>query len=52
MRTESPASRGFFFHARSTASALHRTEELGVGLGVLQQEFHRGDLVHGVQQLA
>src|SRR5690606_30252114 len=36
-------------------SALHRGEELVVGLGVLhlvQQELHRADLVHAVQQLA
>src|SRR6185437_7603061 len=36
-------------------SALHRIEELVVGLGVLhlvEHEFHRGHLVHRVQQLA
>src|SRR5690606_4203764 len=44
--------RGF---RRSHGSALHRSEELVVGLGALhlvEQELHRADLVHAVQELA
>src|SRR5437762_13265822 len=40
---------------RRRTSALHRLEEIPVRLGVLhlvEQEFDRGQLVHGVQELA
>src|SRR5687768_13374422 len=49
-----PALRGVFVRELKR-SALHRTEELVVGLGglhLVQQELHRADLVHAVQQLA
>src|SRR6059058_4127511 len=40
---------------RRRTSALHRLEEIPVRLGVfhlVEQEFDRGELVHGVQELA
>jgi hypothetical protein len=49
-KTESPACAGLSVAANPEGSALHRTEELVVGLGVLhlvQQELHCGDLLPG-----
>jgi len=46
--------RGFFV-PRMSVLAFHRSEELVVGLGILhlaEQEFHRGQFVHWMQQLA
>src|SRR5207342_3624758 len=51
---KAPPERGFFF-SRRARSALHRTEELVVRLGglhLLEQELHRGQFVHRMQQLA
>src|ERR1700751_551655 len=48
-------SRSWSVVPRSSASALHRLEEFPVRLGVLhlvEQEFDRGKLIHGVQELA
>src|SRR6188768_1695499 len=52
---KSPAGAGLFLFLPKRGSALHRTEELVVRLGrlhLVEQELHRGQLVHRMQQLA